>query len=103
MSSPEVFRKQGDNWPPMYEVLQDDQRAPIDLSDATITWEQRPVTGGSWVSGGAVTVTTPEDGAVSYMPDTTTVGDFIGHFLVSQLGKLYTVPDDGYILVHVLE
>jgi hypothetical protein len=105
MSNPiEVFRKQGDDWPPIFATFMDDQRVVIDLTDADVTWEQRPVSGGSWVSGGEVTTEDPPTaGIASYMPVTTTVGDFIGHFLVSQLGKHYTVPDDGYILVHVLE
>jgi hypothetical protein len=37
------------------------------------------------------------------MPITAVIGDFIGHFVVTQSGKVYTVPDDGYIIVHILE
>lgn len=99
----EVYRKQGDTWPPLYATLTDDTGAAIVLSGATVTWEQRAVEGGAWSAPVSVTIDNALTGQVHVDVNTTVLGDFIGHFVVVQSGKQYTIPDDSYIILHIME
>lgn len=98
----EVFRKVGDTHPPLYATVRDDDGVAVDLTNATVELRYRSVAGGAW-AGVVGAVSSPATGGRCYAAVPTLVqGDFIAHFKVTQSGMIYTVPDDGYLLIHIL-
>lgn len=98
----DVIRKKGDNWPPAYAVIKDDDGATVDLTDATVKLCTRPFGGGAWVET-AGTVEDPANGVVSVVPPTTTAGRYLAYFEVTQTSKTYTMPESGYLLLEILD
>lgn len=97
-----VYRHVGDTWPPVYATIRDDDGTPLDLTGATPVLRMRPVESATW-SDTSASIEDAPNGIVAAVVPTTTAGVFLGFIQVTQSGKVYSAPDDGYLLIHVIE
>lgn len=98
-----VKRHKGTDWPPIFMLITDDDGAAVDLTDATILLRYRSVAGGVWSEVAGQADGDPTAGIARAVLPTTTEGFYIGYFEVTQAGKVFSSPDDGYLDIEVLE
>jgi hypothetical protein len=112
MADANLTMKRNDTWPPLRATLLDGEGDPLDLStaDTIRILLAGPIT---IKTGPAAIVGDPTDGVVEYEwqgaegedpADLHTAGEYKGEFEVTdEEGHVYTVPNNGYFLLTVVE
>lgn len=99
--------KQGDLLPELTAILKDADGNIVDLTGATSAeFHMVPVGGGVAKVNATATIVDPPAGEVKYTwqgTDTDTVGDFYAEFEVTWVGKTETFPNDGHLVLRVVD
>ena len=97
--------KKDDILPALRMVLRDENKVPLDLTNATVVFRMRPSAGGAFkVNSGGSVIGTPTDGVVEYAwqgTDTDTVGTYLGEWKLTYPAGLRTVPTTGFVTIQV--
>lgn len=103
----EFWLKKGDRTPPIIAQATDDDGVPIDLSGATgITFVMRLPSSNTLKVDAAGALHDGPNGKLRYdwaSNDTDTPNDYYAEFEYTLSNKQGTVPNDGYIAVHIVD
>jgi uncharacterized protein YfaS (alpha-2-macroglobulin family) len=97
--------REGDTSPPLRVELQDDTGTPVDLTNASVSFQLYPVSETTATVDSSATVTDAQNGIVEYQwqtGETDTAGYYNAVFKVEyQSGTIETFPNNQFIVVKI--